>query len=80
VININGSKGDQTVMIVDIMTNGSSHKRKGAAGETAQSTSIKPHHNRLNKLSNGSQISSKMLVNVPLAAGSRNQTSAKRVA
>jgi len=68
-------------MIVDIMTNGSSHKRKGpAAGETAQSTSIKPHHNRLNKLSNGSQISTKMVVNLPLGTGSRNQTSAKRVA
>jgi hypothetical protein len=62
-------------MIVDIMTNGgSSHKRKG--GETA--TSMKPHHSRLNKLSNGSQISTKMVVNVAGGVGSRNQTSAKR--
>jgi hypothetical protein len=64
-------------MIVDIMTNGgSSHKRKG--GETA--TSMKPHHSRLNKLSNGSQISTKMVVNVGAGGGvgSRNQTSAKR--
>jgi hypothetical protein len=63
-------------MIVDIMTNGgSSHKRKG--GDTA--TSMKPHHSRLNKLSNGSQISTKMVVNVAGGGGgSRNQTSAKR--
>jgi hypothetical protein len=57
-------------MIVDITTkNSQAGKRKGDIATQSATTStgglLKPHHNRLNKLSNGSQISNKMFLNMP---------------